>query len=210
MIWGDTLAGGALLGAGLIHLLSGSVEGFQNLAPGLGYPLAYLLTGAGFLLILLIEAVLMADHDPNNSPLHCGIGGAGHEVGAGPQTQERHPYTFILLLVLSVHSVILGLALGAQTSLTSALAVFIAILSHKAMAGFALGVSYRRVNSPLSKTVPIAALFASMTPLGILTGTAVNMMISPANRLWFEVIFNASWSRNFHLHCHAGYHPDGV
>ena len=197
MIWGDTLAGGALFGAGLLHLLSGSVEGFRSLSPGLSYPLVFLLAGIGFLLILLIEAVLVADPDPNDSPLHCGTGGAGHEIGAGPPSEKRHPYTFILFMVLSVHSIILGLALGTQTSFTSALAVFIAILAHKAMAGFALGVSYRRVNSPLRKTVPVAALFAGMTPLGILTGTAVNAMILPGSRLWFEVIFNSIGAGTF-------------
>jgi uncharacterized membrane protein len=54
MVWGDTFAGGVLAGAGLVHLLSGGVGAFRELAPSLDYPLAFLLAGFGFLLILLI------------------------------------------------------------------------------------------------------------------------------------------------------------
>jgi zinc transporter 1/2/3 len=46
--------------------------------------------------------------------------------------------------VLSVHSVILGLALGAQSALAGAVIVFLAIVAHKGAAGFALGVGYQR------------------------------------------------------------------
>ena len=134
MIWGDTFAGGVLGGAGLVHLLSNGASGFRELAPGLVYPLAFVLAGAGFLLILLIEGVIAADPDPEQSPLHCGSRGASHEIGPGNKTAEWHPESFVLLLVLSVHSIILGLALGAQKSMMGALAIFIAIMAHKAMA----------------------------------------------------------------------------
>jgi zinc transporter 1/2/3 len=72
MIWGDTFAGGVLGGAGLVHLLSSGADGFSAVAPGSTYPLAFVLAGAGFLLILLIEAVIVADPDPSRSPLQRG------------------------------------------------------------------------------------------------------------------------------------------
>jgi zinc transporter 1/2/3 len=197
MVWGDTFAGGVLGGAGLVHLLSGGASGFQELAPGLGYPLAYVLAGAGFLLILLIEAVIVADPDPSESPLHCGSRGASHEIGPGTHMDVRHPYAFILLLVLSVHSIILGLALGGQRSTTRALAIFIAILAHKAMAGFALGVSYRRTGASLRRAAPVAVFFSSMTPLGILAGTAVDALVSSSAGLLFEAIFNSIGAGTF-------------
>jgi zinc transporter 1/2/3 len=197
MVWGDTFAGGVLLGAGLIHLLSGGAAGFREFSPGLGYPVAFSLAGAGFLLILLIEAVLVANPDPDESPLHCGSRGASHEIGPHAHAVERHPYAFILLLVLSVHSIILGVALGAQKSLTSALAIFIAIMAHKAMAGFALGVSYHRAGTSLQRVAPVAAFFSSMTPLGILTGTAVDALVSSGSRLLFEAIFNSIGAGTF-------------
>jgi zinc transporter 1/2/3 len=197
MVWGDTFAGGVLGGAGLVHLLSGGAGEFRELAPGLNYPLAFLLAGVGFLLILLIEAVLVADPDPGESPLHCGSRGASHEIGPRAHTGGRHPYAYVLLLVLSVHSIILGVALGAQRSSTSALAIFIAIVAHKAMAGFALGVSYHRAGASLRRTIPVAAFFSSMTPLGILAGTAVDALASSGGRFLFEAVFNSVGAGTF-------------
>ncbi len=197
MAWGDTFAGGVLGGAGLVHLLSGGVEGFRNLTPGLNYPLAFILAGAGFLLILLIEGVIVADPNPAESPLHCGSRGASHEIGPQAHTAKPHPLILVLLLVLSVHSVIVGMALGAQSSLSSALIVFIAILAHKSMAGFALGVSYRRAGSSLGKTGPVAIFFSTMTPLGILAGTTIDALVSPGGRLVFEAIFDSVGAGTF-------------
>jgi len=124
MAWGDTFAGGVLGGAGLVHLLSGGADAFRTIAPGMNYPLAFALAGVGFLLVLFIESVIVADPDSRVSPLHCGSKGASHEIG--PQGGESHPLTFILLLVLSVHSIIVGMALGVQSSLSRTLIVFAA------------------------------------------------------------------------------------
>jgi zinc transporter 1/2/3 len=197
MVWGDTFAGGVLGGAGLVHLLSGGAGAFRVIAPSLDYPLASVLAGAGFLLILLIESVIVADPDPRVSPLHCGSRGASHEIGPQTYPGESHPFTFILLLVLSVHSIIVGMALGAQSSLSRTLIVFGAIMGHKAMAGFALGVSYRRAGSSLVRTAPAAAFFSSMTPLGILAGTSIEALISPGGRILFEAIFDSVGAGTF-------------
>jgi solute carrier family 39 (zinc transporter), member 1/2/3 len=197
MIWGDTFAGGVLGGAGLVHLLSSGASGFQELAPGLVYPLAFVLAGAGFLLILLIEGVIAADSDPEQSPLHCGSRGASHEIGPGSNKDEWHPESFVLLLVLSIHSIILGLALGAQKSTTGALAIFIAIMAHKAMAGFALGVNYRRGGASRQRAIPAILFFSSMTPIGILTGTGIDALVSPGGQLLFEAIFNSIGAGTF-------------
>jgi zinc transporter 1/2/3 len=197
MAWGDTFAGGVLGGAGLMHLLSDGTNGFRAVLPGLEYPLGFALAGAGFLLILLIEAVVATGPDLGEPALPCGAGGASHEIGPGTRPPERHPYSFILLLVLSVHSLIIGMALGAQRSLTTALAIFIAIMAHKGMAGFALGVSYRRTGTSLRRGAPVAAFFACMTPVGILASTAVDTLISATSRELFEAVFNSVGAGTF-------------
>ncbi len=197
MAWGDTFAGGVLAGAGLVHLLSGGADGFRSLAIGLNYPLAFVLAGAGFLLILLIEGVIVADPDPSASPLHCGSRGASHEIGPQAYTAGSHPFVFVLLLVLSVHSIIVGMALGAQSSPAMALIVFIAIMAHKSMAGFALGVSYRRAGSSLWRACPVAIFFSSMSPVGILAATSVDALVSSGARQWFEAVFDSVGAGTF-------------
>ena len=197
MALGDTFAGGVLMGAGLVHLLSDGVGEFRSLAPGLGYPLAFILAGAAFLLILLIEGVIVANPDANESPLHCGSRGASHEIVPRAAKSEPHPYVAVLLLVLSVHSVIVGVTLGAQSSVSRTLIVFIAIIAHKSVAGFALGVSYRRAGYSLRRTLPVAAFFSSMTPLGILAGTTIVAIVASHGRQIFEAVFDSLGAGTF-------------
>ena len=65
------------------------------------------------------------------------------------------------------------------------------------MAGFALGVSYFRAGTSLRRTAPVAVIFSSMTPLGILAGTAVDALISQDSRVLFEAIFNSIGAGTF-------------
>ncbi len=197
MALGDTFAGGVLGGAGLIHLLSSGTAEFRAVAPGMGYPLAFALAGAGFLLILLIEGVIVANPDPDASPLHCTSRGASHEIGPEAGAAAPRALAVVLLLVLSIHSIIVGTALGAQTSFAEAYIVFIAIMAHKSMAGFALGVSYRRSGSSLRSAAPVAAFFSSMTPAGILAGTAVEAWVPTASRQLFEAVFDSVGAGTF-------------
>lgn len=197
MAWGDSFAAGVLGGAGLVHLLSRGAGGFRALAPGFNYPLAFVLAGVGFMLILLIEAVIAADPDPAKSPLHCGSRGASHEIGPEARSSGRHPFILVLLLVLSIHSIIVGITLGAQNSIAGALIVFIAIIAHKSAAGFALGISYRRAGYSLRRTAPMAAFFSGMTPLGILTGATVAALVSAHGGQLFQAIFDSIGAGTF-------------
>jgi zinc transporter 1/2/3 len=198
MALGDSFAGGVLGGAGLIHLLSGGMEAFQRMAPTQQYPFALLLAGAGFLLILLIEGVIVTG--PPAATLHGSYHSVGtrHELVEPEQKQPvRRPYAFLLLLVLSVHSLIAGTALGAQSAVRLALVVFFAIVAHKAVAGFALGVGYRRTGLPLRRVLRRIAFFASMTPLGILAGTFTQLAISARGSILFEAVFDSLGAGTF-------------
>ncbi len=187
---GDTFAGGVLGGAGLLHLLVAGVHGFHTVAPGARYPLAFLLTGAGFLLILLIEGVIAVGHSgPHHHSPH--PASLRHEIGSGPREGSLRPATLVLLLVLSVHSLIVGMALGAQASLRGAIVVLIAISAHKGVAGFALGVSSRRSRLSRRAALPGVVFFATMTPVGILSGTGVSALLSLHGARLFEAVFDS-------------------
>jgi zinc transporter ZupT len=60
-----------------------------------------------------------------------------------------------------------------------------------------LSISYRRAGSTLPKAVRVAAFFSSMTPLGILAGTAVEALVSSGGRLLFEAIFDSVGAGTF-------------
>jgi solute carrier family 39 (zinc transporter), member 1/2/3 len=102
-----------------------------------------------------------------------------------------------LLLVLSIHSIIVGITLGAQRSAWSTFMVLIAILAHKSVAGFPLGISYRRAGHPLRGTLAVAAFFSAMTPLGILAGTTIRALIPPVGQQVFEAVFDSVGAGTF-------------
>ena len=194
----DTFAGGVLGGAGIIHLLSGGIDEFHVALPSVAYPLALLLAGAGFLLILLIEGVVVAGHPGHDaSPPQPASAAVLHEVDWHPGGSGSAAYPVILLIVLSVHSVILGLALGAQSALSGAVIVFLAIVAHKGAAGFALGVGYQRAGLTHRHALPQLSFFSAMTPVGIVVGASIGAALTGRADALFEAIFDSLGAGTF-------------
>ena len=170
---GTSLAGGVFLGAGLIHLLPDAIASFEALlGPNLEYPLASLICAGGFLLVLLIEKVIMRGEE------------ARLAEAARDSTSSLTPY--VLALVLSVHSLIAGIALGAESALGTTVALFIAIMAHKGFAAFSLGVNLHRAHVARGQSIGVVALFAAMTPLGIAAGAILGDALSGKATEWFE------------------------
>jgi zinc transporter 1/2/3 len=101
------------------------------------------------------------------------------------------------LTALSIHSLLAGLALGAQPDLAGALVIFGAVVAHKSIAGFALGVSLARSAMPSARAWGLLWLFSAATPLGILIGAGFEAALSgPAQRM-FEATFLALTAGTF-------------
>lgn len=167
---GNALSAGIFLSAGLIHMLP---DAERNLRGALGeFPAASLIAVIGFFIVLLVERVL-----------------ARGEAELG----EAKPgvYAYILALVLSVHSLIAGTALGAERSTTGMLVIFIAIIAHKGSAAFALGVSMFRGGVPRTRIPRTIGIFAAMTPIGIVLGSVLASLLSGHAALLFEGAFDA-------------------
>ena len=129
---GNSLAGGIFLGAGFIHLLP---EAGAALGEVIEYPLAPLLAAIGVCVLLLIDRVLF-------ETTRAGGGGTHQPI-----------YPLVLLVVLSIHSIIAGIALGLEAEVAASVVVMLAILFHKGSAAFALMVSVhasrRRHETPM-------------------------------------------------------------
>lgn len=175
---GNALGGGVFLGAGLIHLLPDAIDSYSGvLGTKWDYPIAPLICGAGFLLVLLIEKVI--------------VGGDEDKLAAVAGKSENALYPYVLALVLSVHSFIAGMALGAEGHLATSLALFLAVIAHKGVAAFALGVGFQRSEIQRSQSIGIIALFSTMTPLGVLCGAVVSSLLSGKQLQLFEGTFDA-------------------
>ena len=87
-------------------------------------------------------------------------------------------------MVLSIHSVIAGIALGIESELAASLLVMIAILSHKGSAAFALMVSVQSAGADRARLKRVLAIFVVMTPLGIMLGTLASGFLKAMPRCW--------------------------
>lgn len=170
---GNAFAGGIFLGAGLIHLLGDSVEIFGSMGNGNAYPWAFLICGCGFLGILMLEKVLVKGDESDVS------------------TGGRSLYPYVLLLVLSVHSVIAGMTLGLEGTLTASIIIAIALVAHKGAAAFALGVGLRTSGVRTGTHKRLVAFFACMAPLGVVLGKILSTLVSSGAITTFEAVFDA-------------------
>ncbi len=174
LILGNAFAGGIFLGAGLLHMLPDAFDNFKAFAGSTDFPFPALICGAGFLSILLLEKTIL-----------------GGKEEAATITEGRSAYPFILCFILSIHSIIAGTSLGLEAALSSAAAIFIAIIAHKGAASFALGVSLKENHFPTSRHILIICFFSAMTPLGVVFGTIFSKLLSTNASAGFEAIFDA-------------------
>lgn len=145
---GETLATGVFLGAGLLHMLPDANALFHSM--GYTYPFAFIITGIVFLLFLWLE--------------HLGEVLYHHR-------DSRHP-SFALLAwsMLSIHSLMLGAALGLNNNNSVVIMLFLAIIMHKWAESFAIAVQLSKTSLPTRYSLFFFLSFTAMTPLGIFIG----------------------------------------
>ena len=171
---GNALAGGIFLGVGFTHLLP---EAEETLAGFTDYPLGPLLAAAGIVLLLWIDRVFFESLGPTD--------------GAGNGGQRRPVYPIVMLVALSMHSVITGVALGLEPEVAASLLVMTGILLHKGSEAFALTVSSHAAGLNASNLRALLTIFVLMTPMGILFGTAVASVMEGEGAALFEGAFYA-------------------
>jgi zinc transporter 1/2/3 len=187
--WGNAFAGGVLLAAGLIHLLGDAADGFSALWPQANYPWAFTIAAGAFLVILGIERVIPSVGRVPAGSTQLGSDPESDSIVKAAEDSSRYPY--LLLLTLSVHSIIAGMALGAQQSVAGFMIIVIAILAHKSAAGFALGVSLHRIGTDIHRARKLILGFSVMTPLGIVLGTGISALLDSTGEQVFEALFDA-------------------
>lgn len=158
---GETLATGVFLGAALLHMLPEATHLFDKM--GYEYPYAFLISGAIFLFFLWFE--------------HVGSELYEHQ-------QRSHPvFALIALVMLSIHSVMVGAALGLSQNYSMMIMLFLAIITHKWAESFALAVQLNKSTLRMSQAVICFLIFSFMTPLGIFIGAFLGLGVKTASLL---------------------------
>jgi zinc transporter 1/2/3 len=184
---GEALASGIFLGAAFFHMLPDAIQLFNNLYGTLSYPIPEVICVMGFLLLLFLERLSLTTHS----------------------VQSKNSIPYILALILIIHAVTEGAALGIGKTFSEAMMLFIAIVAHKGSESFALCVILLRHQLPFKRILLIVIFFALMTPLGISLGTAVNEFAFAREDMLIAAIFNAFAAGTFlyistlhHIHFH--------
>ncbi|ANN93005.1 TPA: ZIP family metal transporter [Legionella pneumophila] len=145
---GETLATGVFLGAALLHMLPESNTLFKEM--GYNYPFAFIITGVVFLIFLWFEHLgkeLYHHHD------------------------AEHPaFAILAWAMLSVHSLMLGAALGFTQYNSMIIMLFLAIITHKWAESLAIAIQLNKSSMSTRKSMVFFFFFSLMTPLGIYFG----------------------------------------
>ena len=157
---GNAFAGGIFLGVGFIHLLP---EGIHELEELVDYPLGALLAVVGVALLLLIDRVIF---------------GHGHGEVPSDGRQRESIYPYMLLVLLSIHSIAAGIALGLEAALSTVIVIIVGILAHRGSESFALMVSAHATGLEARRQKIMLAIMASTVPVGILIGLAASNFLS--------------------------------
>lgn len=145
----NAFAAGLFLGIGFLHMLPESAEMLDGLVD---YPLAALLALLGLVTLLSVDRIAFA--------------------GLSQTPQSVSPRPWFLLAALSVHSLIVGVALGLEPGIVGSLALFSAILFHKASDVFALIVNAHAEGVAVDRQKAMLVFFSLVTPAGIAIGSA--------------------------------------
>lgn len=181
---GEALASGIFLGAAFFHMLPDAIKLFNNLH--IDYPVPEMICVFGFLFLLLLERLSL-----NRT-----------------QTSSAPSIPYILTLILIVHALTEGAALGIGNTFSETLMLLIAIAAHKGSESFALCVLLLKHQLSFTKIVDMIVFFSLMTPLGIVLGTLVTHSTTDNHEL-IAGIFNAFAAGTFlyistlhHIHFH--------
>ena len=166
---GDAVANGIFLGAAIFHLLPHAVHSFKHFGNQNPIITTMLILTISYFLLLVIERGIQ-------------------QVSVRLRQQSE---AWLLLLVLSIHALIAGAALGLAQELAIASIVFLAIIAHKGFESFALVMNLQRRIKRRSEIAGILLLFALVTPLGILFGELSDKLLEAHLDHIMIAVFNA-------------------
>jgi zinc transporter ZupT len=184
---GEALASGIFLGAAFFHMLPESIRAFNRIYSSISYPIPEMICVGGFLLMLLLERLSLTNETI--------------------RTKNSIPY--IIAIILIIHAVTEGAALGIGYTLSETIMIFIAIMAHKGSESFALCMTLLKHQLPFKQVLFLIIFFALMTPLGIALGVGVSHSDSTQNGALMSATLNAFAAGTFlyistlhHIHFH--------
>ena len=146
----DAFIRGIFLGAGLLHMLYSASKMFLHIGDTWLWAALY----AGIIFFVLF----------------------GLEYRNNKSTGYKAEHLVILTaVILSVHSLLAGIALGLSPNIAMTIVVLIALLAHKSAASFALSRLITKSRFAKFPGILLFVVFAVMAPIGILLGMNIHL-----------------------------------
>ena len=103
---------------------------------------------------------------------------------------EDNPLIYLsLTVVLSVHTLIAGIAMGVCTDTECIYPIFIGVAAHIWVVALALGITLHRSKVSVKMHVLISIVWSSMLPIGIISGTILTVLLPPTALLAIQGFF---------------------
>lgn len=128
-------------------------------------------------------------HGDSHGHGHGGVGDDHSHVQISADTS--YIVAYLLVLALSFHSLFEGISLGTQSKMATTVSLFIAIISHAPLAGFALGVSLVKSKAAIKMALSCLFLFTIMTPIGFVLGLILSYALTGDTLTLVSCLFQA-------------------
>ena len=96
--------------------------------------------------------------------------------------------SFVLLLAISIHTVFEGLAIGLQPTSMGVWNLFLAIIIHKLIIAFSLGLQFAEHLKRKSRAVMFIVIFSVLSPIGIAIATTITAYGQSDESMAFDVV----------------------
>jgi len=167
----ESFAGGVFLGAALFHMLPDAQSALKLVYPNLQYPFGNLICALGFCVLLFLETLT-------------------YYFDEQKKQKSLNLVPLLLTVLISIHALSEGIALGVNQQTANIVIIFIAIAVHKSSEGFAVGLQLHKGSLSLNTIFILFLLFSLMSPLGVVLGALSHHLIGKNSSLW-SGIFNA-------------------
>jgi zinc transporter 1/2/3 len=159
---GQAFTSGVFLALSLTLMFPSALHLLNKAFSDLDYPVASIVAISAFLLLLGLEHITSHIHRKSKSTEH---------------KQSPPIIPIIMTVMIAIPSFFLGTALGVSET-SAAVFIWVAIMTHKSSAAFALAL--KMIRSTLSKnhTWLIFSMFAFSTPIGIVFGQDIHKYLS--------------------------------
>lgn len=110
----------------------------------------------------------------SNQAHHADDGHADHGHISHGVFEHSSLRSILLLLALSLHSIFEGLAIGLQEQSHNLISIFLAVILHKAVMAFSLGLNIAQSSLSVKAFVVSNIIFSAASPLGLAIGIGVS------------------------------------